>query len=368
MKISKISIYQVDLPFSGKAYRLSGGRSLEALDTSIVAIETDQGITGWGETCPFGPAYLPGFAAGARAGLAELAPQLIGQDPRQLGNINQLMDKALHGQLYVKAALDMACWDILGKAADMPVYELMGGRMLEDQQIVASVSADISPDSLLANIARFRAAGYRHYSAKASGDPDHDIIQFRAAAADMQPGEVLYIDANTGWLQHEALRVVRALRDCDLYIEQPCATYEECFTVRQHSDHPMILDEIVQGLDVLLRAYRDGAVDVLNLKISRVGGLTKARQMRDLCVSLGLAVSIQDTGGSEFVQAAIAHLGHSTPLGSLISVWDCTELTDVRTGDGGAEVSQGFMRASSRPGLGVTPRLDVLGEPVAVFA
>lgn len=367
MKITKISIYQVDLPFSGKAYRLSGGRSLESLDTTIVAIETDQGITGWGETCPFGPSYLPGFATGARVGLAELAPQLIGEDPRQLGKINQLMDQALRGQLYVKSALDMACWDILGKAADLPVYHLMGGRLLEDQPIVASVSSEDSTDSMLANIARFRAAGYRHYSAKASGNPDQDIIQFRKVAADMRPGEILYVDANTGWLQHEAMRVVRGLRECDVYIEQPCATYDECLTVRKHTDHPMILDEIVQGLDVLLRAYQDGVADVINLKISKVGGLTKARQIRDLCVSLGIAVSIQDTGGSEFTQAAIAHLAHSTPAGSLLSVWDCTELSDVRTGDGGAEVREGNMRSSSKAGLGVTPRLEVLGKPVAVF-
>ena len=88
---------------------------------------------------------------------------------------------------------------------------------------------------------------------------------------------------------HEAARVVRAVRDVDVYIEQPCATYEECLAVRRHTDHPFVLDEMIDGMAILLRAASDLAMDVVNIKISKFGGLTKARQARDLCVSLGIA-------------------------------------------------------------------------------
>ena len=90
---------------------------------------------------------------------------------------------------------------------------------------------------------------------------------------------------------HEAARVVRAVRDVDVYIEQPCLSYEECLSIRRRTDHPFVLDETIDGLDVLLRGHADRAMDVVNLKISKLGGLTKIRQARDLCVSLGIAMT-----------------------------------------------------------------------------
>src|SRR6202161_1902941 len=109
---------------------------------------------------------------------------------------------------------------------------------------------------------------------------------------------------------HDAARVVRAVRDVDVYIEQPCLSYEECLTIRRRTDHPFVLDEVVDGVDMLLRGHADRAMDVVNLKISKLGGLTKARQVRDLCVSLGIAMTIEDTHGSDIVTAAIAPLAH----------------------------------------------------------
>ena len=116
MKIARIDVHQVTLPLE-KPYRLSGGRLLfEALDSTIVRVHTDEGIDGWGEGCPWGATYLPAFGRGVRAGLAEIAPQLLGRDPRRSDVVDAIMDTALPGHPYVKSALDMACWDILGDA------------------------------------------------------------------------------------------------------------------------------------------------------------------------------------------------------------------------------------------------------------
>jgi L-alanine-DL-glutamate epimerase-like enolase superfamily enzyme len=114
----------------------------------------------------------------------------------------------------------------------------------------------------------------------------------------LQAGNILAADANTGWKQHEAIRVVKAIRDVDIYIEQPCLSYEECLAVRRHTDHPIILDECMDDLRMLMRGYRDSAMDVVNLKVSRVGGLTRARQFRDLCVTLGITMTIEDSWGA----------------------------------------------------------------------
>ncbi|MFO0961261.1 MAG: mandelate racemase, partial [Isosphaeraceae bacterium] len=132
MKIRRISAYRVELPLHEGSYKWSGGKSVSVFDSTIVAVETDEGLTGHGEVCPLGPFYLPAYANGARAGIAELGPHLIGHDPRQIDKLNRRMDAALQGHPYVKSAIDMACWDLLGKASGLPVHTLMGGRYGDD--------------------------------------------------------------------------------------------------------------------------------------------------------------------------------------------------------------------------------------------
>ena len=138
---------------------------------------------------------------------------------------------------------------------------------------------------------------------KVGANVDDDIERIFKVSEKLEKGNILNADANTGWLQHEAIRVVKAVRDIDVYIEQPCKSYEECLSVRKHTDHPFILDECMDSINMLIRGYNDNAMDVVNLKINRVGGLTKARQFRDLCIwynSWGgrLHMTIEDSWGN----------------------------------------------------------------------
>jgi L-alanine-DL-glutamate epimerase-like enolase superfamily enzyme len=126
----------------------------------------------------------------------------------------------------------------------------------------------------------------------------------------------------------------------------------------------VVLDEVITGTDVLVRGLADNAMDVINLKISKVGGLTKARQIRDLCVSLGIAMTIEDSWGGDVTTAAIAHLAHSTPEALRFSATDFNSYVTVSTAEGAPKRKNGRMAASSEPGLGVRPRLKVLGRPL----
>ena len=361
--ITRVRAFQVALPLREGRYAWSGGNAVEVFDATVVAIDTAGGLTGWGEICPLGPAYLPAYAAGARTGIAELAPQLLGLDACALGLVNARMDSAMRGHPYVKSALDMACWDLLGQTAGLPVATLMGGHVGESVALYRAISQD-TPAKMAASVRKYRRDGYRKFQLKVGGDPDVDIARIHAAAAVLSPGDVLVADANTGWTQHAALRVAAAVRDVNVYIEQPCLTYEQCRVVRTHTDRPFVLDEVIDGLDMVARAAGDGAADVINLKISKVGGLTKARQIRDLCVSLGLAMTIEDTWGGDIVTAAIAHLAHSTPANYLFSTTDFNSYGTVTFADGAPQRVNGRMAASRAPGLGVRPRLKVLGRPV----
>ena len=366
MKIARIFAHRVELPLHELSYKWSGGKSVTVFDSTIVGVETDAGSIGYGEVCPLGPAYLPAYAEGVRAGLRELAPHLLGHDPRQLLRINRTMDAALKGHPYVKSGIDIACWDILGQAAGLPVCELLGGRFGEDVPLYRAISQE-APEAMAAKVASYRAEGYRRFQLKVGGDPDVDIARIRAVAAQLQPGDRLVADANTGWLQHEAMRVTRAVHDIDVYIEQPCLTYDECLAVRRQCSHPFILDETIDDVGMLLRARSDLAMDVVNLKISKFGGLTKIKQARDLCVSLGIAMTLEDSWGGDIATAAIAHLAQSTPPEFLFSTTDFNSYVTVSTADGAPRRVHGRMSASQSPGLGIKPRLDVLGKRMVVL-
>jgi L-alanine-DL-glutamate epimerase-like enolase superfamily enzyme len=363
LQISRIRAYRVALPLHEGSYKWSGGKSVSVFDSTVVEVETDKGVTGWGEVCPLGPFYLPAYGPGARTGIAELGPHLLGLDPREIAVLNRRMDAALKGHPYVKSAIDMACWDILGKVAGLPVCALLGGRFGEAVDLYRAISQESSA-KMAASVARYRAEGYRKFQLKVGADPDEDVARIRAVRAKLQPRDVLVADANTGWLMHQAARVVRGVADVDVYIEQPCLGYEECLAVRRRTDHPFVLDETIDGIDVLLRAHADGAMDVINLKISKVGGLSKARQIRDLCVSLGIAMTIEDSWGGDITTAAIAHLAHSTPEELRFSATDFNSYVTVSTAEGAPKRKNGRMAASSEPGLGVRPRLKVLGRPL----
>ena len=363
MKITGIRAYQVDLPLHEGSYKWSGGNSVTVFDSTVVAVDTDAGFSGYGEVCPLGSAYLAAYANGARTGLKELAPSLIGLDPTALGVLNHRMDQLMRGHPYVKSAIDMACWDILGKASGQPVAALLGGCYAADFPLYRAISQD-TPARMAANVAGYRAEGYTKFQLKVGGQPDVDIERIRAVAAQMQPGDVLVADANTGWRQHEAVRIAHAVRDVDVYLEQPCRSYEECLAVRRHTDRPFVLDEVIDDLGAVLRGVADQAMDVINLKISKVGGITKARQIRDLCVSLGIAMTIEDTWGGDIITAAIAHLAHSTPPEFLFTATDFNSYVTVSNAAGGPQRANGRLASPPQPGLGVTPRWEVLGAPV----
>ena len=364
MKITAINIYQVDLPLHEGSYKWSGGKSVDVFDSTVLEVQTDGGVTGYGEVCPLGPFYLPAYAAGARTGIQELGPHLVGQDPTRLGPLNDLMDRALKGHAYVKSAIDMACWDILGKLTGQPVCELLGGRYGDDFVLYRAISQQ-PPSEMAASVKQYHDEGYRRFQLKVGGDPDEDIERIHAAREILEPTDKLVADANTGWTVHEAARVVRGVRDVDVYIEQPCASYEECLTIRRRTDHPFILDEVIDGVDVLVRGNADLAMDVVNIKISKFGGLTRAALARDLCSQLGIAMTIEDSWGGDIVTAAIAHLAHSTAPEMLFTSTDFNSYVTVSIAEGAPQRSQGRLSASTAPGLGIQPRMDVLGEPLS---
>jgi L-alanine-DL-glutamate epimerase-like enolase superfamily enzyme len=363
MKITGIRVHQVGLPLREGRYAWSNDNAVEVFDATVVAVETDQGIVGHGECTPLGAAYLPAYGAGVREGIREIGPKLLGLDPRDLDVLNARMDAALRGHAYVKSALDIACWDILGRASGQPIWRLLGGRQQDRVGLYRAISQE-TPEEMAKKTAGYRAEGYTKFQLKVGGDVETDIRRIQACRAVLQPTDLLVADANTGWTMHEAARLAAAVKDLDVYIEQPCPSFEECLSIRRRTALPFVLDEVIDSPRMIMRAIEEDACDAVNLKIAKLGGLTRARFARDLCASAGLAMTIEDTWGGDFVTAAIAHLAQSTPADLLLSTTDFNGYGTKDIAEGAPKRVRGMMAAPDVPGLGCRPIAAALGAPV----
>lgn len=363
MKIIQIDLYQVKYNLLDKKYAWSRGHSVTSFVSSIIKVSTDENITGFAEVCPLGSAYMNAFAKAVPSGIEEMGPFLIGKDPCQIQVINKTMDSIMQGHNYIKAPIDIACWDILGQTTNLPICTLLGGKTTENFPLYRAISQGTSQE-MSDSVVHYRKEGYRRFQLKVGGNPDKDIKRIKSVLKVLQPGDILVADANTGWLTHQAIRVVNAVKENDLYIEQPCSSLEECLTVRNHTQVPMILDELITGVSSLVKAYSHHAMDAVNLKISRLGGLTKAKLMRDLCESLGLAMTIEDSWGGDITTAAIAHLVGSTQPSFYFTSTDFNSYNDLHLAEDAPQRKDGCLDVPSGPGLGIHVDEKKLGEPL----
>ncbi|QSE85190.1 mandelate racemase/muconate lactonizing enzyme family protein [Rhodococcus koreensis] len=373
MKIAQIELFQVDLPYSGGVYLLSGGRSYTSFDASIVRITTDDGQQGWGESTPFGSTYIASHALGTRAGIAEIAPHLLGRDPRQVDRINDAMDEALVGHNHAKTALDVACWDVFGKSVGLPIAELLGGSTGVPMSMISSIYAG-EPEEMRRRVADHRAKGYRGHSIKigaldSEGGPALDAERIAASLADKQPGEFFLVDANGGLLPETALRMLRMLPPgLDFVLEAPCATWRETISLRQRCPYPIIVDELAQQDEDITFASAHDVADGIGLKISKAGGLTRGRRHRDIARAAGMTVSVQDTVGSSIAFAAIVQLGATVPPRTLRCVLNCEDMVTLPTARFDVLTEDGGILPPNAPGLGIEVDESVLGDPVAVWS
>ncbi|WP_170573685.1 mandelate racemase/muconate lactonizing enzyme family protein [Ruegeria atlantica] len=366
MKITRIRIYQTGLPYVGGAYVWGAGNAIETAIASVVVIDTDAGLQGCGEFTPCGENYMVAHSEGVTALARLVAPKLLGEDPRQVGQIEQLMDHLVQGHGYAKAPFDAACWDILGQACDQPVWMLLGGK-LTDGAPMYRVAPQKAVDETVAELNRYREQGYRQFQVKVGGDWTTDIDRIRTTVPLLQPGEMAMADANQGWRVDNAIRVARATRDLDFILEQPCRTYEECQQVRRVAEQPMKLDECVTGIHMAQRIVADRGAEICCLKISNLGGLSKARRVRDYLVDNRIPVVSEDTWGGEVTTSVVAHFAASTTPEYLQNTTDLMNYNTRSTGIGGPVSRDGKLYASDTPGLGVTPDFESLGAPIEEF-
>jgi len=364
MKIARIDVFGYDLTYVHGRYVMSGGRVIDRLPSTVVRITTDSGLEGFGETCSLGPTYLPAHGEGARAALRVLAPSLLGLDPREPAVVYDRMDAALLGHAYAKSAIDVACWDVLGRAVALPVRTLLGGT--RQASFPLYIAVPLGPlDDMAAYVEARRAEGIHRFQLKLGADPHEDAARVRAVLEATSDEDLVIADANGGWRLSDAVVAARLLEALDrVWFEQPCPTLEECLQIRRLTTLPMVLDESIVDLGAFLRAWRESAMEAVNLKVSKVGGLTPARRLRELAEVLGVSLTIEDTWGGDVVTAAVSHLAASVRPELLFTVSFMNDWTNEHVAGHEPRSRDGVGTAPADPGLGIDVDLDMLGEPL----
>lgn len=366
MRIAEIHIYQHDLPVKDGPYRYAGAE-IDALDTTLVKVAADNGLAGWGETCPVGAVYQPHHARGARAALAEMAPGLIGERVVPLV-LQRAMNRRLNGHAYAKAAIDIAAHDLLGRHYGARIADLLGGALSDNLPSYYACGIG-APDDTARLAAEKRAQGYPRIQIKVGGrPPEIDIETLRKVREAVGPAVRLAADANRAWSTRDALRVSRACRDIPLIIEQPCNTMEEIAAIRGQLSHAVYLDENATDLSAVLRALGAGLCDGFGMKITRIGGLRPFAAFRDLCAARSVPHTCDDAWGGDIIAAACAHIAATVEPRLLDGVWLAEPHIDGHyDAAGGIRIKDGHIRLPAGPGLGVTPDPAQFGAPMASY-
>jgi len=363
MKIKRIDVFQKTYTMSAGKFVISGGKVAKDQDSTIVRMETDDGLVGWGEHCVFSPGYMVAHGEGARAAISLLAPAIIGMDPSTPELIYEVMERTMKGHYYAKTAIDIACWDLFGQSTNMSIGNLLGGVQRTQIPLYAPISM-ASPSEMRDDCVKWKSQGYTRFQLKVGGDYETDLQRVELCLSVLDGAEKIIFDANGNWTQHEAVQIVAALDGLKIYIEQPCQTMEESARVKARARHPFILDESLLTSADILHAYELNAMDVVMLKMSRFGGITPVKKARDLSIALGLAVTVEDSGGGDIITAAMAHFSASTPDRYLMNGFFTGSLVKERLTQWGCKNSGGFGELPEGPGLGITVDETLLGKPL----
>jgi L-alanine-DL-glutamate epimerase-like enolase superfamily enzyme len=363
LRLNGLDCFGYELRYAHGEYVMSGGRAAASQIGTLVRLRTDESIDGWGEITPLGSTYLPTFAEGVRTALRFLAPHLLGLDPTNISSLRRTMDAVLMGHQYAKSAIDIACWDLRGKAAGLPISALFGGVLQEDFPVYEAVPLG-SPESMASFVERRSTAGIKRFQLKVGNNPHDDAARTRAVVQTAADDTIIVADSNGGWSLLDARIAMNSMADLPVFIEQPCRTTEDSVLASRGNKLPLVLDESIVTLSDLYEAKRSAGVSSVNIKISRVGGLTSAALMRDVMQELNLMVSVEDMWGGDLITTAVSHLAASTRPESLLMTSFMNDWTDGHIAGYQPRSVNGRGSAPTGPGLGIEIDTSLLGEPL----
>ena len=365
--IDEIRIYKVPLP-AKTLYNMSSSAVVTPESTIVELIDSD-GIIAYGEVCMATPQAQDATNESIRSALSLLAPSVIGANPMNLDSIITTMNSVLKGENEAKAAIDIACWDLIGKRLGKSVAELFGGNMT-NEVITYHVVGITSPESAAAEAGRLQSDVISRLQLKAGGRPiEEDIASIKAVTEVIKIGSTLDVDTNRGWTESEAIRVSVACSDINFGLEQPCATKEELSRIKPQIHHPLIIDESATDITTISKMVFSEIADGFGMKISRVGGLTPMKVIRDFCLETRTPMSSDDAWGGDIIGAAGVALGSTMPNHLNRGAWLAHPYHQVHYDPiNGPRIENGVIRLpKGGPGLGLVIEKGTFGDPEQIY-
>lgn len=372
MKIRSFRSYVVKVP-SRRVHNWASKMEAPIGQHYILRLETDEGLVGWGEAPalatwggPHGMYFGETVQTVAHVIRDYLFPALEGQDPRQIGHCHRLMDRAIKGHPYAKAAVDMALYDIAGKAAGVPVYHLLGGKLRDSIPVCHSLGI-MDNNQAVAEAAEAVAEGIHTIKCKTGLDPERDVDLVRRLRETLGPEVGIRVDANEAYpTPHVAVQVTRRMEPYDiLFHEQPVAGFEALAEVARRIGVPIMADESAWFPQDVLRLHELRASSILSLYVTKPGGLYRALEVAAVARACGFTC---DIGGSIEMGIGVAANLH---LGVAVDILRWPSVCPVPNPDGVAPVrvggvyyvddiiaeplrfENGHLYVPDRPGLGV---------------
>lgn len=327
MKITGCDIYLVALP-NRRHHTWASKMKARIGVHAIIRLDTDEGISGWGEApagITWGGANMRYYGESPKTVKLIIEDHLIeailGQDPRNIAVIHEIMDKAVKGHPYAKSPIDMACYDIAGKAAGVPVYQLMGGAFRDRIQVAHSLG--IMPiDKCVAEAIQAVEEGVKTIKCKTGLDPERDVELVKQLRKTLGPNIQIRVDGNEGYKNvWEAIKVTRRQEEYDILLcEQPVMGYEQLAYIAERIECPVMADESAWTVHDILELDRLKAAACFSCYVTKPGGLYRAKQQADIAAALGMYSDIGGSIESGIGNAANLHLGAASKIASLPSV------------------------------------------------
>ncbi|WP_438298049.1 mandelate racemase/muconate lactonizing enzyme family protein [Sporosarcina sp. FA15] len=365
MKIAEIEIYAIHLPLY-EPFIISYA-TYDYMPSIIVKITTDTGLVGYGEGVADEHVTGESWKGTFEILKNTLAPKLIGENPMNMERIHELMDAEIYGVPTAKAAIDIACYDVAGKALDVPVYNLLGGRYHEEFPITHVLS--IAAPEAMANEAEERvAAGYRSMKMKVGTNVADDVLRIQAVRERVGEDIAIRVDVNQGWVNSaNTLQGLQKLQNCSLdWLEQPVRAddIDGMVEVKSKSSTPMMIDEGLRGVRDMREIIAKRAADKVNIKLMKCGGIYPATKLAHMAEMAGIECQIGSMVESSIGSAAGFHVAFSKKI---ITSVELTGPLKFSKDIGNLHYDVPFIRLSGKPGLGIDIDEQVLQE-LTVFS
>ena len=366
MGIQQIEVYPVTLGYK-EPFRIAPGASTESHNV-IVKIVTDYGVVGWGESSP-SERVTGETAETVIKTLDKISPKLIGMCPLRIEQDVEVMDSIVDGNPAAKAAIDIALHDILGKTGRKPLFMLMGGYRTE---VLTDITLGIkSPRKMAEDAVKALKKGFKALKVKVGVNPTEDVERIKMIRSAVGSKIQLRIDANQGWTPKQAIEALNKMEKFNIqFAEQPvpAGDMKGLVDVKKNSPIPIMADESVHSPEDAMRLIQAKAVDLINIKLMKSGGILKGRKIAAIAEAAGIPCMIGCMGESEIGIAAGAHLAAAVKNIQYADLDSDLLLKDKLVKKGGTKVKDSMRVFPKQDGLGIKELNEqILGKPKRIY-